>query len=259
MAKYIKNTDNTAKTWCGQEVAAGSYYLLESIEEAKWANDSTVMQSITSGTLLVSESDSSAGHITDYASAINFLKGNVLDIDEQGRQVNRVAAGSKGWSYLAHPFEFETSKIGSGYAKDYLGNDRGDLGLKFYKADGTEVTNSADESLITKTVLTWSPNYDYELISGSIRQLATATSDVRLWVIGGITDLGGAYVKEFAGGLNLRYIGQDEEIKTDGRAAKYMKKTITGVPYNANKIQIIVKHDAGIQHKIMIILEYFRA
>jgi hypothetical protein len=181
------------------------------------------------------------------------------EIDDQGRQVMRSAAGQKGWSYFSHPFEFETSKLSSLYCKDYLGNDRGDTTVKYYNASGVEVTSVDDEALITKTVLTWSPNYDYELISGSIRQIANSSSDVRVWVIGGIVDLGGPYVKEFAGGLNLRYIGQDEEIKTDGRAAKYMKKDIVGVPYSANKIQIIVKHDAGIQHKLMIMLEYFRA
>lgn len=182
-----------------------------------------------------------------------------IEVDSQGRQITRYAAGQKGWTYLSHPFEFETSKLGSLYTKNYLNTSRADCTIKFYDVDDVEVTDSAYEADIIKTVLTWSPDYDYELISGSIRQVVSPSTDVRIWVIGGIVDLGSAYVKEFTGGLNMHYLGADEEIKTDGRASKYMKKTIEGVPYNANKLQIIVRHNAGVQHKLMITIEYFRA
>ena len=56
----------------------------------------------------------------------------------------------------------------------------------------------------------------------------------------------------------MAFYGANESIKTDGRAAKYMKKDIVGVPYQANQIQVIVRHNAGIQHKLMLTLEYFR-
>jgi hypothetical protein len=103
------------------------------------------------------------------------------------------------------------------------------------------------------------PNYDYELIAGSIQQKASPSTDLRIWVVGGIVELGGAYVKEFAGGVNMAFFGENESLKTDGRAAKYMTKTISGVPYQANQLQVIIKHEAGIQHKLMLMLEYFRA
>ena len=185
-----------------------------------------------------------------------------LEIDEQGRQVSRIAAGKKGWSYIAHPFEFETSKFSSLYSKKYDNTDRNDVTIKFYDSNNDEVTtpglSNVNEETIVKTVITWKPNYDYELIAGSVRQNAQATSDIRLWVLGGILELGSSYIKEFAGGLNLRYIGANEELKTDGRASKYMKKDITGISYQGNQIQLIVKHDAGVHHKIMLVLEYFR-
>ena len=241
------------------EVQPSDYYLIQAVEEAKWANDSSVLTSIVDETLIVSKSDDSSGHITDYADAVNYLKGDILDIDEQGRQISRVAAGQAGWVYFAHPIEFETAKIGSLYEKDKAGSNRGISTIKFYDVNDAEITDAQYEANIVKTVILFKPSYDYELISGNLQQIDAPSTDVRLWVVGGLIELGGAYVKEFAGGINMRYFGANEALKTDGRAAKYMKKDITGVPYQGNQLQIIVKHNAGIQHKLMLSLEYFRA
>jgi hypothetical protein len=258
MAKYVKNNDSINRTWCGQEILVGNYYMLEENEYRKWANDSDVITSISDATLIVSTTNDSSGHITDVASAVDFLKDKYLDVDEQGRQINRVAYAKAGWTYFAHPIEFTTAKFNSIYNKDYNGNNRNDITVKFYDVNNNEVTNQQNEGNVTKTVVTFKANYDFEMIAGSIRQVAKPTSDLRVWVIGGILELGGAYVKEFAGGLNLKYNGADEELKTDGRASKYMRKTTPGVPYQTNQIQIIVRHDAGLQHDIELILEYYK-
>jgi hypothetical protein len=185
---------------------------------------------------------------TNYKSTANL---KIEDIDSQGRQILRVAAGQSGWVYTAHPIEFETAKLGSLFEKNYLNSSRGVSSIKFYDTN--------NESTIVKTVVLFKPPYDYELISGNLQQIAAPTSDVRIWVIGGIIELGGAYVKEFAGGINMAFYGANESVKTDGRAAKYMKKDIVGVPYQANQLQVIVTHGAGVQHKLMLTLEYFRA
>ena len=181
------------------------------------------------------------------------------EIDDQGRQITRVAAGQKGWTYLAHPIEFETAKFNSLYEKLSNGNDRGASSLKFYDINNNEVTDSINENLIVKTVILIKPDYDYELIAGSLQQIESPSSNVRIWVLGGIPELGSAYMKEFSGGLNMMYYSSNESVKTDGRAAKYMRKVIPGLPYQGNQIQVIVTHDAGYNHKLMLTLEYFRA
>jgi hypothetical protein len=193
---------------------------------------------------------------TNYKSTAN---SKIEDVDSQGRQIIRAAAGQSGWTYFAHPIEFQTAKFNSLYEKNYSASNRSACTIKFYDANNAEVTDSQYESNVVKTVVLFKPTYDYEMISGYIRQVERPSTDVRVWVVGGIIELGGVYVKEFAGGLNLTYIGADEELRTDGRAAKYMTKDIAGVPYQANQLQIIVRHDAGVQHKIMLVLEYFRA
>lgn len=180
--------------------------------------------------------------------------------DEAGRQLVRYTAAMKGWTYLAHPLEIETSKLGGCYSKDWEGNNRGDCSMKFYDASDVELTDqpSIDANCV-KSVMTFTPNYDYEIVSGNIHQQATPATDIRLWVIGGALELGAAGVKEFAGGLNLKFMGADEQIETDGRASKYMPKVTEGVPYNTNQLQFIFRHNAGVKHKIMAVVEYFRA
>jgi len=160
---------------------------------------------------------------------------------------------------MAHPVEFKTAKFDSVYEKNQLGTSRAISSLKFYDVDNVEVVSSENEASITKTVLLIKPGYDFELVSGQLQQIASPASNLRVWVEGGIVEIGGAYVKEFCGGVNMKFLSSNEALKTDGRAAKFMKKDIVDVPYQGNQIQVIIKHDAGYQHDLMLVLEYFRA
>ncbi len=195
----------------------------------------------------------------NYKSSANKAVTIPADIDDQGRQIYRNATARSGWSYLAHPFEIQTSKLNSLINKNHQNIDRNNATVKFYDANNTEITNEANEIYIVKTVMTFKPSYDYELVAGSVRQIETPLSDINLWVIGGVLELGELYTREFVGGINLKFIGADEELKTDGRTAKYMRKTIDGCPYNANQIQLIIRHSPGTQHKILFLLEYYKA
>lgn len=258
MSKYIHNISGSIKTYHGAEIGDTSFYEIPLNLLVEFQTDISVLSDLLAGIIRMSSDG-----LTDYSSIplnnLNFLKNENQEIDVDGRQIIRAAAGKAGWSYLAHPIEFETAKFNSLYEKDNLGNDRGFSSIKFYNASNVEVTDSANENTIVKTVILFKPSYDYELISGNLQQIDSPSTDVRLWVLGGIIELGSPYIKEFAGGLNMRFYGANESVKTDGRAAKYMKKDIVGVPYQANQLQVIVRHDAGIQHKLMLTLEYFRA
>jgi hypothetical protein len=196
---------------------------------------------------------------TNYKSAANTP---MTEVDSEGRRHIRQAAAKKGWSYLAHVIEFETSTLNGCYSKNWQEVDRGDVVMKFYNSSDVELVAGTQAELdanCVKTVITWSPSYDYELIGGNIHQRVSPATDVRLWVVGGAPELGALGVREFVGGLNLYYMGADEAIETDGRASKYMKKTTTGVPFNTNQMQTVIRHDIGMQHKIKLLLEYFRA
>jgi hypothetical protein len=255
--KKIKNNKINADTWCGMEIQPNIYYEIQSTELSLWQNNSKVLVDIACGDLVVNDG---VNDIVDVALAINYIKEiEITQVDTDGRQIIRAAAGKPGWTYLAHPVEFQTSKINSLFEKNSLNVSRGISSLKFYDIDNIEVTNSENETSIVKTVLLFKPGYDFELIAGSIQQIQAPTSDLRIWVVGGMIEIGGPYVKEFCGGVNMIYFGDNESLKTDGRAAKYMKKDTAGAPYQTNQLQAVVRHEAGYQHKLMLVFEYFRA
>jgi hypothetical protein len=259
MSKYVKNNDSIARTWCGMEIQPSEYYLIQSSELARWSNSTPVMDSIADDTLIVSKTNISSGHITDHITAMNFLKDDITEVDTEGRQIIRAAAGKKGWSYYALGLEFETSNLSSLYCKDVSSTSISGTSIKFYNEAGTELTTQEDiDTSCTKTVVIVAPSYDYEVISGNIRQVIVPSTDVRMWVQAGILELGGPYVKSFVDGLNLRFSGLTA-IETDGRASKYMTKTIHGVPYQGNQFKFTFKHDAGIKHEVQITMEIFRA
>lgn len=256
--KYLHNISGSQKVYLGITLENGDFYQIPSNTLIKFQNDATVMADILANSLRLSSDG-----ITDYSTVntinLNFLRNEHYEVDAQGRQIIRAAAGQAGWSYIAHPIEFQTAKFGSLYEKSYLAADRNVCSIKFYDVNDAEVTDAQYEANIVKTVILFKPSYDYEIVGGTLQQIESPTSDVRVWVVGGIIELGGAYVREFAGGLNMAYYSAHESLKTDGRAAKYMKKDIAGVAYQGNQLQIIVRHGAGVQHKLMVTLEYFRA
>ena len=276
MAKWIKNNTVSDKTWVGQLVSAGAYYEIKSEEELDWKTDSSLLSDIGSGDAIVAKDDSGNEDISDVNDAIDYLKDvkTDLEIDDEGRQIQRVAFGKKGWTYTAYPLEFTTSKLNSVFSEDWQGSDRANYSCKFYDSNGNELvagTQAELDSNCVETRVTMTPSHDYELIAGQIEQhTAPSTSDdIRMWVIGGVIDsttnsaweypTGTFNVSEFAGGINLKFLAANQEIVTDGRASKYMTKTKTGVPYQANQLQFIIRHPVGHKHDLMIILEYFRA
>lgn len=202
--------------------------------------------------LIDKTSEDSSDYVQNYQQYANTPK---LEVDDDGRQIIRTAAGIKGWVYGALFFEFETS-TGQLIALDAYGNDiSSNFTVVRYNSSNEITTNTL---LTVRTEVTWKPTYDYELIGGNIRQETTPITDIYVGVVGGCTDLGGIYEKSFAQGLNLRRLTSGDHIETDGRASKYMKYTTTGVPYPTNKIKFITKHDAGVQHWVMANLEIFR-
>lgn len=78
--KYIKNTTQSAKTWVGKVVDPSEYYLIPTDREIHFANDSDVLTDIASGDAIISKDDTGNTDITDIASAINYLKNDIVPI-----------------------------------------------------------------------------------------------------------------------------------------------------------------------------------
>lgn len=268
--KYYKNIASPAETlnYNGQDILTGEYFLIPAQQEVKWIYDSDILDDL-GVKLLVAKSDDGTQDIIDTADALKYLTGEIVEIDEEGRQVLLMAAGKKGWTYIAHSIEIETSILSGVFACDWEGNSRSDITLRHYNNSDVELvagTQAELDSSCEKTVITFHPSVDFQLISGNIHQISTPTVDIRLWVVGGIINnsgipweypVGTFNIKEFVGGINMKFLSKDDHIETDGRASKLMIKD-TGAPYNANQFQFIIRHPVGHQHKLQFVLEYFR-
>lgn len=260
----IKNIDEIDHSVMGTILSPNDEYVVQDTLRLSISNNDTILEKIATGKLQVYNNIEAIISISDQLNHLKSISNN--EVDEEGRQVNRIAAAKKGWTYLAHFFEFKTSEDDSLFCEDWQGSTDTSLSIKFYKANGSEITDAGAYSTkqehldneCVKTEVLFKPSFDYELVSGSIRLDTAISNDCRLWVIGGVIELGTAGTKEFARGMNLNFLGADEIIETDGRASKYMSKDITGIPYQANQLKFILKHEAGVKVKIMPTLEYFR-
>lgn len=258
----IKNIDSQNHIVLGVELAPNEIYTIPDSKRIKASNNDFILDNISLNILQI-------GNGTNFfettSEQINYLKGLELkEIDDDGRQIIKYATTYKGWRYLAHVIEVETACITGVYSQDWTGSSRGDYSLNFYDDQDVELATGTQAELDTqcvKTVVTFAPTYDYDIIGGNIHQQASPTEDLRLWVIAGATDLSHLpdTVKEFVGGLNMKFMGADEQITTDGRASARLNVATEGVPVPTNKMQYIFRHTAGFKHKIMIVLEYFRA
>ena len=204
---------------------------------------------------------------------------NIKERDDSGREVIRTAATDKGWAYLAHPIEFETSNINSVFSENWKGESRGECSLRFYDDQGAELTTQNDiDSSCVETRLTIKLGHDFDIVSGKLEQHQQPLgnngklTDLRLYTLIGIFDQNGVafdpdgpgtawseQVTEFVGGVNLKYFNTNQELQTDGRAGKKLFQIVNDqIPFDQNQMQLILKHEAGFKHELMVILEYFR-
>ena len=267
MSKILKNqtVSDVPISDMGITVTASGEYILDHSEYLMWQGSSDVIVKIADGTLVVNDGSDDLS----LSNGIDLIKGsyNPNEVDSEGRQIVRMAAGKKGWTYLSHPIDISISELDGVYSADYTGTVRTDLEIQLYDInDALITTQAAADTDCVKSVITFKPLYDFEVIAGTIHQCNAITDDIRMWVIGGAfveATNTPVSVKEFATGINLKHIGTKGSMETDGRASKKMTKDITeyGLPfptYQGNCFQIIIRHPAGKKHNVMVMFEYYR-
>ncbi len=188
--------------------------------------------------------------------------GNTMDqLDTDKAQIVRIKAAKRGWSFWAVPIEITTSTLlGSVYCKDNAGTDIPGVSCKIYDEDNDEITTAglANVNLLTcvKTVLDFEPTFDYEMIGGALRINSNPSQDIRLWIVGA-PDIPAIYggSKEFASGINLKFLAPDSSFEIDGRVTKYV--TYSAVTHSG-KLRVILKHPAGLQVNMQIVIHTYR-
>lgn len=175
--------------------------------------------------------------------------------DADGVTLSRTKITKAGWHYQEHALEITTSTTDGFYNKDKDGNDLGFITYTMFDVNDTVTTVEADA---VKTCITWMPTYDYEIIGASMYQAVAPTSDYRVYVTG-VPDYpapsGNASFMQ--GGCNFRRMGVGKVIDINGRVPKLMQYN-NPIP-NTNKFEFVVKHDAGYQHTIQVIVDLYKA
>lgn len=181
--------------------------------------------------------------------------------DTDGALIVRVKAAKKGWSFWAIPIEITTSTIGASlYCKDSNLVDIPGITGKIYDSLNVEITvpglANINLSNATKTVIDFEPQFDYEIIGGSLRVNSNPGTDIRLWIVGAPdipAYLGGS--KEFASGVNLKFMAPDADFQIDGRVSKFLQYNATT---HQGKMRIILRHPPGVQINTQIIIHLYR-
>lgn len=182
-----------------------------------------------------------------------------LDVD--GATIVRMKAAKKGWSFWAVPIEITTSTLqGSLYAKTSTGTDIPGLTCKIYDASNAEITVAgllnANLNTCVKAIIDFEPQFDYEIIGGALRVNANPSQDVRLWIVGA-PDIPAIYggSKEFASGINLKFLAPDSSFDIDGRVTKYL--TYNPATHQG-KLRLILTHPAGLALNLQFVVHLYR-
>ena len=135
--------------------------------------------------------------------------------------------------------------------------------IKVYDSNGLECLTQNDADINgVKSVIQWKPDFDFEVISGNVRQAHKETVDtyihVRAMVPTGLPAPNDFLSVPFTnGGINMKYIGADELLKTDGRSSKYMPGA------SGAYFEIIANYNAGTlsgnSHEMSVIFEIYKA
>lgn len=257
MSKILKNNTNSEVpiSDTGVSISASGQYTIQEQDFSLWAASDNLITLIGNDTITVNDGSFDLSK----SDGINLIKGlypqaQTQDTDTSGRQILRIASTIKGWHYQAHAVEFQTSKLTGIYNKDKNGNDLGYATTKFYDANGTELTTQIDiDASCVKTTLTWSPDYDFEMVAGNLRQINRQDTDIYVYVEANVLVAPNTYIDVpfLQGGINMRYIGADEPLKTDGRSSKLFTSN--------DKFSVICNHGIGVCHKVTIIFETYKS
>jgi len=193
--------------------------------------------------------------------------------DKDNSVLSRGKTTKSGWHYEPRSLDFYTSKYNSLYNRKHdgaeinSGTDIGDAYLCFFDSEGIELTKNISESdqefqtrldsSCVKTVMYWQPKYDMDIIGGILMIKNAPSNPAYVWCViaPNIPEQYGGNVPFAAGGWNLSFFNDKDEIIINGRGAKFIKYDPV---YKSSEFGLIVKHEAGASIGIQMFYEHFK-
>lgn len=252
----IRNNTNVEKIWLKTFLANEEYTVpVDNSLVFKYSNLEVLLSAISSGEASIGDGNIFFTSLNDQLNHIKGVDTTPKDID--GSVIIRSKAAKAGWTYHLTAPEFVTSTISSLYHKDVAGSDLNESTLKFYDTNNVElITQGTCDTDCVKTVLSFEPTWDYEIIGGTVKTSEAVTENIRIWVVA-IPDVTAQYggSKVMVQGINLKFVDPDNGVEADGRVAKYMTYSATN---HTNKLQLIIKHPAGVKVAMIIAFEVYK-
>ncbi len=262
MKVILVNKSTDAVTYGTVTVPAESSFEVSAAVWFELITDTAFLKDLTLNNILVNDGikDYEWPESLEYVQYVND-QSNYNNRDTDGAIISRNKAAKKGWSFWAIAPEITTSTLGGTlFCQDSSGNNIPGVSCKIYNDSNAEITTAgllnANLNTCVKTVLDFEMTFDYEIIGGALRINANQSQDVRLWIVAAPdipAGLGGS--KEFASGINLKFLAPDSSFEVDGRVTKL-------VPYDAinhsGKIRVILKHPAGATLNLQVVIHLYR-
>lgn len=264
MKLFIVNKNSSdALSYASGQITVAAYSTME-ISPALWFalyTDLQFIKDLRQKNITVNDGDRDipSDDAEAFVERLNEFNYNNKDVD--GALIIRQKAAKKGWSFWAIPIEITTSTLGGSlYCKDSLDNSIPGISCKIYDANNAEITTAGllnvNLGTCVKTVIDFEPQFDYEIIGGQLRINSNPSTDIRLWIVGA-PDIPAQYggSKEFASGINLKFLAPDSSFDVDGRVTK----TLFYDPVtHQGKMRIILKHPAGTQVNMQVVIHLYR-
>lgn len=173
--------------------------------------------------------------------------------DDSGRLAVRHHIANKGNSLQCFAFTFTTSDASSLFSmRDDNTTPEAGFTYAMYKANGQTTANNNE---CVNTRIDIERPFDTEFVGGGIFQKSVPASSVVCYMTA-VPDvpanLGGS--KMMCQGLDLSFLPGPGKYTLDGRAPLLMKYDAV---YHTNKMRFNVYHAAGLQHDLMVRLEYY--
>jgi hypothetical protein len=239
------------KPYCGMDIEALGFYDIDPTRISQWQNDAGVLSAILSSAGKMSDGTNT---FDDPVSGLNFLK-DTYAVDSENATISRLKINTAGWYFHDRYLQLITSKLDSLCNFNAYGIQIGDAVIKFYDVEDAELlTQESIDLYCVKTVIDIEPIYDYEIISASVFSVEKTLVPVYVGVII-IPDIsienGGSKCT-----LNGADFSQSNKYEIDGRTVKRLNYNAT---YHTNKIRGIILHPTGLQLKLNIDIDHFKA
>jgi hypothetical protein len=181
---------------------------------------------------------------------------------EDGRITVRDSTANRTTNFKLRAVSFYTADFVGGLhnVSPITWSDYGDVTVRLFKADDSEITVEVDEVLAVKTILDFEPPYNYEIIGGFLdipSDLKDGTTDA--WFISavGVPDYPPEYFGQidFISEVNIEAVTA-ARVTSDGRAISYLPYNHGGMPHT-NLLRFVIRHPVGVKKRFQLYIEHF--